>query len=240
LIAVILAAGSGTRLRPLTDRTPKCLLEVAGRTILDGLLEALVTAGLDRSVVVTGHQSEEIEAHLRARARSLEVAFVRNPAYASTNNAASLAAARGAIGSSDFVLCDADVIFSVSPIPALLAEPAECALAIDLSVPWNAEAMKVEVGADRTVRRISKHLSAGSSAGESIGIQKIGGTAAPMLWDVLVPILSSDAATAYYEDAFQCLIDRGVRFGVSPVAPGSWMEIDDAADLDAARERFRT
>jgi choline kinase len=240
LIAVILAAGSGTRLRPLTDRTPKCLLEVAGRTILDRLLDALVTAGLDRSVIVTGHHSEVIEAHLGARVRSLEVTCIRNSAYATTNNAASLAVARGAIGSSDFVLCDADVVFSVSPIPSLLAEPAQCALAVDLSVPWSAEAMKVQVDADGTVRRVSKRLSAGSSAGESIGIQKIGGTAAPMLWDVLVPLLASDAATAYYEDAFQRLIDRGVRFGFSPVAPGSWMEIDDAADLDAARERFRT
>lgn len=238
LLAVILAAGTGTRLRPITDATPKCLLDIAGRPLLDRLLDALAAAGLDRSVIVTGHLSQRVEDHLGAAPPPLDVIVVNNPAYATTNNAASLAAARAAIGNRDFVLCDADMIFSVNPIPALLAAREICALAVDSSVPFDEEAMKVKLAPDGRVMRISKHLAAAVSGGESIGLQKLGGTAVPQLWEVLGPLLARAAATAYYEDAFQYLIDRGVRFGTSPVQPGTWAEIDDAADLDAARRKF--
>lgn len=240
LLAVILAAGVGMRLRPLTDDTPKCLLDVDGRPLLDRLFEGLAAAGLDRAVVVTGYLAERVEAHLAHTAPPLDVVVVTNDAFRTTNNAASLASARTTIGHEDFLLCDGDVVFSVNPVPALLAVDAACALTVDTSVSDDAEAMKVELAPDGRVKRISKSVSAAASAGESIGIQKIGGDAVPLLWEVLAPLVASEAATAYYEDSFQRLIDRGVRFGTSRVAPGTWMEVDDAADLEAARRMFRT
>lgn len=235
LIAVVLAAGCGSRLRPLTNTVPKCLLEVAGRTLLDRLCEAFVTAGLGRAVVVTGHLSERVEAHVRACPAPLDITCVRNPRFETTNNAASLAAAREPVGDAGIVLCDADVIFSTNPLPSLLGHPADCALAVDTTIDWDAEAMKVSLRGDGTVRAISKALSAEQCGGESIGLQKVGAAAAPLLWEA---IARSDPVTAYYEDAFQKMIDRGIEFGVAAVAPGSWMEIDDAIDLAAARERF--
>ena len=238
LIAVVLAAGCGTRLRPLTNAVPKCLLEVAGRTLLDRLCEALTAAGLVRAVIVTGHLSDSVESHLRSRRASLAITCVRNDRYETTNNAASLAAARDSVGDAGIVLCDADVIFSTNPLPSLIGHAADCAVAVDTSISWDAEAMKVGLRGDRTVRAISKGLSAEQSGGESIGLQKVGAGSAPVLWDVLASLVRSEPATAYYEDAFQKMIDRGIEFGIAPVAPGSWMEIDDAADLAAARERF--
>jgi choline kinase len=235
LIAVVLAAGCGTRLRPLTNTVPKCLLEVAGRTLLDRLCDAFVTAGLVRAVIVTGHLAERVETHVRTRRAPLDITCVRNRRYETTNNAASLAAAREQVGDAGLVVCDADVVFSTNPLPSLIGHPADCALAVDTTVAWDAEAMKVGLRGGGTVRAISKALSAEHSGGESIGIQKVGATAAPLLWEM---IARSDPATAYYEDAFQEMIDRGIEFGVVPVAAGSWMEIDDAVDLAAARERF--
>ena len=237
LIAVVLAAGCGTRLRPLTNTVPKCLLEVAGRTLIDRLCEAFVTAGLARAVIVTGHLSESVEAYAQHRA-PLDVTCVRNHRYATTNNAVSLAAAREPVGDAGIVLCDADVIFSTNPLRSLIGHPADCALAVDTSIGWNAEAMKVALRGDGTVRAISKGLTAGQSGGESIGLQKIGAAAAPLLWEMVAALSRSDPAAGYYEDAFQKMIDRGVEFGVVPVESGSWMEIDDAVDLAAARERF--
>jgi choline kinase len=237
LIAVVLAAGSGRRLQPLTETVPKCLLEIAGRTLLDRTIEDLAAAGLDRAVIVTGHLSREVETHLAGRT-PLDLTFVRNVRYDTTNNAASLLVARDAIDGHAFILCDADVIASANPFPSLVGHPGECVLAVDVGVPWDAEAMKVALAPDRSVRRISKRLAASESAGESIGLQKVGAGVAAQLWDAIGSLVSLDAALAYYEDAFQLMIDRGIRFDVSPVLPGSWMEIDDAADLAAARERF--
>jgi choline kinase len=237
-IAVILAAGTGTRLQPLTDTTPKCLLDVGGRPLLGRLLDRLADAGIRRAVIVTGHLADRIEAHLAAWPPPLEVTTVLNHAYATTNNAASLGTARTAIGGLDFVLCDADVLFSANPIPALLASADECTLLVDADSPLDAEAMKVELGPAGRVTRIHKQLDLETSAGESIGIQKIGGSPLGLLWEEIDAIVALDAATAYYEDAFQRMIDRGAVFGICRVAPGSWIEIDDAVDLERARRRF--
>lgn len=233
LLAVILAAGSSTRLRPLTDRTPKCLLDIEGRPIIDRLLEALAAAGLRETVIVTGYLAERIDAHLAHVPPPLRVRLVRNDAYATTNNAASLLVAQPLIGGEDFVLCDGDVVFSASPLPALLASRESCALAVD-PTSTDDEAMKVALGPDQLVKRISKQLSAAVSAGESIGVQKVGGEGLRLLWDVLAEVVVRDGAHAYYEEAFQQLIDCGIRFGTSPVVPGTWTEIDRPMDLEAA------
>jgi choline kinase len=166
------------------------------------------------------------------------VRATHNRDYATTNNAASLAAARSVVDADSFVLCDGDVIFLESPLPALLAAADACALAVDRGRGLGEEEMKVQVDTAGRVTRLSKRVDPLASAGESIGIQKLGGPALPLLWDEVEAVVRADAATAYYEDVFQRLIDRGIPFGMSDVAPGSWLEIDDRADLDAARRRF--
>ena len=234
LLAVILAAGTSSRLYPLTAEIPKALLEIAGRSILDRMIDALFDAGIARVVIVTGYRADRIEAHLTAARPRLHVATVTNAAFATTNNAASLLAARSEVGGESFVLCDGDVVFTSSPFPALIAAP-ESAIAVDRSAALDEEAMKAGVDANGRVTRLSKQLDARTSAGESIGVQKIGGAALPALWTVLEEVVADRPATAYYEDAFQVLIDRGVPFGVTTIAPRSWREVDDAADLEAAR-----
>jgi choline kinase len=237
-LAVVLAAGQGTRLLPLTTDTPKCLIDVGGQPLLGRMLDALAAAGIARAIVVTGHRADRVEAYLAATTQPLRVSTARNAAYATTNNAASLAAARAAIGDQPFVLCDGDVIFSANPLPALLAAPEPCTVIVDRGAALAGEEMKVQVGASGLVTRLSKRLDPAACIGESIGVQRLGGPALARLWEEVDAVVRADAATAYYEDVFQRLIDSGVRFGTSEVATTGWMEIDDAADLDAARARF--
>src|ERR1041385_3699220 len=99
--------------------------------------------------------------------RSVET--VINPAFASTNNAASLSLARAATGSEPFVLCDGDVVFSRSPFPALVAARYDSAVVVDRAAALDDEAMKVAVDSQSRITRLSKQLDAKSSAGESIG-----------------------------------------------------------------------
>ena len=237
-LAVILAAGQGTRLLPLTADTPKCLVDVGGEPLLARMLHRLAAAGVTRAIIVTGHRADRVDTYLASHPHPLSVSTAHNPAYATTNNAASLAAARPTVGVEPFLLCDGDVIVASDALPALLAAPEACTLAIDRGAILAAEEMKVQIDATGVVTRLSKRLDPASCIGESIGVQRLGGAALGRLWDEVDAVVREDAATAYYEDVFQRLIDSGVRFGTSDVATGSWMEIDDLVDLDAARQRF--
>jgi choline kinase len=236
--AVILAAGTGTRLRPLTNDRPKCLVEVGEQTLLSRLLRQLASAGIRRAVIVTGYRADAIERHLAQNPPGLEVALIPNPLYDTTNNAMSLFTARDATHNKGFVLCDSDVVLRTGPVNALLQAPCESALLVEQRSNMGAEEMKVMLGAEGYVQHLAKPLDPAACFGESIGIQKIGDAHATLLWEILSQMMQSGRDNAYYEEAFQRMIDSGVRFTATPVATNDWTEIDDLADLKDARERF--
>lgn len=114
--AVILAAGFGSRLRPLTDERPKALLPFGREPLIARTLDALVRVGV-KSAAVTGHTRQPLEAYLTTR-RDLWVVTVENSDYASTNTLASLACAAAWLHD-DFVLRDGDLVFEPSILDRL-------------------------------------------------------------------------------------------------------------------------
>jgi len=105
--AVLLAAGRGTRLGSLTQQTPKCLLPINGRTMLDRQLEALAGAGIDDVTVVAGFMADEVVRHVANRCR-----VVVNEHYATTDSITSLALAAPYLRGRAFLLGDAAHIHS--------------------------------------------------------------------------------------------------------------------------------
>ena len=91
--AVILTAGSGRRMRPLTDHQHKTLISIQGRSVIQWIVDALLEHGIDQIHVVTGHQAGELKAHLDQVYPSLPIAYIHNKRYAETNNIHSLALA---------------------------------------------------------------------------------------------------------------------------------------------------
>jgi choline kinase len=239
LTAVILAAGFGSRLRPLTDDTPKCLLDVGGKTILARQLERIAAAGIPRAVVVTGHLADRVETHLRAAPPPLPVLLAPNPDYGTTGNCMSVLAARAQVGEGGgIILCDGDVVLTGSALQRLVADPSPSALLLDTETPLADEEMKAFLDPQGTVRRLSKQLPPAECAGESIGIQKVAGPALPIFWATLEAMRDAGETQGYYEDAFQRMIQAGVTFRTVPVGHHEWTEIDDLADLEDARARF--
>ncbi len=169
--AVVLCAGVGRRLRPLTEERPKCLIEVGGRTILESCLANLEAAGIVDVVLVTGYMSELVERHALERSRA-RVTFVRNEEFASTNTAVSLNLALKGMDS-DFVLVNGDVLFDRGILEDLLCHPSRNCLAVDPDISLGGEEVKVVVR-DGRVEKVGKDADPALSLGEAIGLNKIG------------------------------------------------------------------
>jgi choline kinase len=234
--AVILAAGLGRRLESVTGGLPKCLVPVAGRTILDRMIERLVQAGLDRIVVVTGHRAVDVERHLdrspEPAARRADRVF--NQRYADWGNFHSLLVAEEAVGGDGFVKLDADVVMDDRLLPALLAASGPAALAVDCSGVLGEEEMKARLDGRGRVVELSKRIAPEDALGESVGIDRIDAELAPRLWTALRRLIEMGETDEYYERAYELLMRDGVGFSFADVSSCEWCEVDDAGDLAAA------
>lgn len=229
LSAVILAAGRGARLAPLTDQRPKCLLPVGGRTILDRQLDALARAGVHDVAVVTGHAAEAIEEHI---ARRPGVRGVRNLRHATADNLASCHVARDHFSGEASLLLNGDLLFEDGVLGDLLAaEPVPILIAIDRKPLYDADDMKV-MTTDHWLSRIGKHLA--QADGEAIGITLLRGAGrALFLGQVEARLAAPGGERALYPEALDALA-RQDHVSVRSVHGRRWIEIDTPDDLAAA------
>jgi len=120
--AVILAAGFGNRMRPLTFKTHKTLLSVGDQTIIERIINSLISHNIKEIILVTGYQADSIRGHLDARFPDLKVQYVHNPDYLKTNNIYSLwLAFQHADINSDFLLIESDLIYNPKIIEKILS-----------------------------------------------------------------------------------------------------------------------
>lgn len=233
--AVILAAGVGSRLAPLTDDRPKALVEVAGRTLLHRQLDALATAGIPArdTVVVGGYRIDALHNAL-ARSGHGDVAVVVNEMYAPWNNFWSLAVAEPAVRGCGIVQLDGDTVLDGVLLPRLLAAPGEAVLAVDVRPELDDETMKVQLDGARVIG-LHKQLPAATCAGEYIGISRLSAAAAARVFEELVRLRDEGLTGEYYESAYLRLMQRReLDFGIVDVHDCAVLEIDDRHDLAAA------
>lgn len=236
---IVLAAGGGTRLRPLTDELPKTLLEVTddGRSILELAVANLRSVDITDVTVVTGHAAAAIEAvapQLEQR-YGVELSLRFNDRYASWNNAYSVWAARD-VFSRGAVLINGDTVHPPDVEERLLAArgQAPVLLAVDADKALGEEEMKVHLD-DGRLTRITKQMDPASAQGEYIGVTLIEADAGEQLADALQATYERDPGL-YYEDGYQELADRGGEIRAVPIGEGvAWVEVDDHADLERAR-----
>jgi choline kinase len=238
VIGMVLAAGAGKRLGEDTRDLPKTLLPVDGdRTILDVALGNLKRAGLDRAVVVTGFAAgriEERKGELEER-HDIEVELCFNPKAEEWNNAYSLWVARDYFAQG-VLLVNGDTVHPASVEESLLASRGEpIVIAVDDVKSLGEEEMKVHLSGEGLLDRINKSLDPATAQGEYIGLTLIEPEAAGDLADALEATWRRDPQL-YYEDGFQEFADRGGRVGTAPIGDVEWVEVDDHADLQRARE----
>ena len=145
--ALLLAAGTGSRLRPLTLDAPKCLTEVGGESILARLVDSLRLNGIRRLVVVTGYLDHCIRNFLQQNASDIEIEYVFNPDYRTTNNIYSLWLAQQAI-KDPFVLIESDLVFADSLLAPMLTPDR---IAISKTLDWM-NGTAVELNKDNCIK----------------------------------------------------------------------------------------
>jgi choline kinase len=160
LQVLLLAAGQATRLRPLTDDRPKCLLEVGGRPIVSRAVAQLLSRGLRQITIVDGYRGDMIRATLAAEFPDVDFRFIRNEDYATTNNAWSMHLAE-TLPPGPLMLLDSDIVFDTGVLDLLLAHPAPSRLALRTRGEIGHEEMKVVLDGDGLVRALGKELTPG-------------------------------------------------------------------------------
>jgi choline kinase len=235
---LVLAAGPGRRLHPLTDDLPKTLLPLDdGRTILDLALANLSAAGLRDVIVVTGFAAERVEERAAdlERRHGVRLELLLNERAEEWNNAYSLWLARDAFAGGA-LLVNGDTVHPASVEETLLAARGPgVLLAVDREKHLGEEAMKILLSERGTLEQISKEIDPASAAGEYIGVALIEPSAAEPLADALEATWRREPSL-YYEDGFQELADRGGEIHVAPIGAVDWVEVDDHSDLARARE----
>ncbi len=238
MIGIVLAAGAGRRLRPITDSLPKALAPVDGnKTILDFTLANLATVGLTDVVIVVGYAASAVVERVSdlEERHGVSLELVHNDKAEEWNNAYSLWCARDHFAKG-FVLANGDTLHPADIERTLLAaSPDGVLLALDDVDSLGEEEMKVSVDATGAVTRITKLMDPADAVGEYIGVAQIGAGAAEALTDALETTWRRNP-DLYYEDGFQEMVDRGHRIEVASIGATQWTEVDDHVDLARARE----
>ena len=234
--AIILSAGQGSRLLPLTEQKPKCMLDIAGRSILQWQLDALIAAGISNVHVITGFHSDQVEAHLAHHyPESDRISTLFNPFYKVSDNLASCWMAREHMNN-DFLLINGDTIFEPAVLELVLASPAApVTLTIDVKESYDEDDMKVKLDGN-SVKNVSKILNAEDTNAESIGMLYFRDQGAI---DFKANLESQMRSQEGLKSWFLSVVD--MMAGQGEVEAGNfsgqrWAEIDFIADLVAAEK----
>ncbi len=241
---IILAAGKGERLMPLTRNTPKPLLDMGnGLTLIEEQLASLRDSRIvDEVVLVIGHLAEQIEAKIKTYdVDGLRVRTVFNPFYAISNNLMSLWLARHEM-TSDFLITNGDNLFTPGVFSDFCADTREGIwLATSEKGDYDFDDMKVSFD-EGAIRRVRKEIEADEIDAESPGLCLVRGERARSIFVDHLELLArhSSSIDRYWLEVFNCLYERGVL--VRPWtfdAASKWQEVDFHVDVDRMRELVR-
>ncbi|GAA3591503.1 phosphocholine cytidylyltransferase family protein [Kribbella ginsengisoli] len=239
MIGLVLAAGTGRRLRPYTDTLPKALVPISPETtVLDLTLANYAAVGITDVAIVVGYAAAAIESRVAGfeERYGVQLELVFNDKAETWNNAYSLWCARDLL-SSGVMLANGDTVHPVSVQQALLSARGgdrSIILALDTEKSLADEEMKVICSASGGVEQITKLMDPASATGEYIGVTLLEPSAAVVLADALKATWERDP-NLYYEDGYQLLVDQGHRIDVAGIGTVDWVEIDNHDDLAKAR-----
>ena len=233
--AVILSAGQGKRLLPLTADSPKCILPIMGQTLIEWQIDELAKCGIEQVTVVLGYRADKVERILRSRYGTHRVRTLYNAAYAVSDNLVSCWAAHDEMNE-DFVLLNGDTLFEEAVLNRLL-EMGDHSVTVVVSQKseYDADDMKVELDGCRLVK-IGKDLIPDQVDGESIGMILFRDRGPMMFCDAIQKALRDPSSqTKWYLSVIDEMA-RKLPVWTCSIHGLQWCEVDYRADLKQAEK----
>ncbi len=237
MIGVILAAGMGSRLRPITKYIPKTLVEVNDKPIISYIIEALIENGINRIVICVGYKKNKIISFCKENYPNVDFKFVVNDEYKETNNMYSLYLAQSLL-KEDLILMNGDVIVDSQIIKEIIKEQHSC-VAVDKD-RYIEESMKIIVE-NKTIKHISKKIKKEEAYGSSIDVYKINKTDLEMLIHEIKYIVEIKGSKNLWTEVMLDSLFKSQKLKAYPYDIGNkkWSEIDNYNDLILARKLFK-
>ncbi|MCF6365164.1 MAG: phosphocholine cytidylyltransferase family protein [Bacteroidales bacterium] len=234
--ALLLAAGTGSRLFPLTKNSPKCLTLVNEKSILERLISNLKKQGFKRLVVVTGYKSKCITDILGNHSGGLSIEYIHSPLYRTTNNIYSLWMARNIINE-PFVLLESDLVLNTSLLDEMVL-PGKIAVA--KMQPW-LDGTTVSLNKQNQVTKFHKGTTDTYTdiRYKTVNIYSFSLSSWRAIVMKLNQYISEGSVNCYYETVFtEMVADKSLLFESVLFDQKPWYEIDTINDLAEAEKLF--
>lgn len=236
--AIILAAGRGSRLLPLTTDLPKCLLPIGNTTVLGMQLDTLAAQGVETATVITGFNTHMVEDEINARRGGPQIDTLFNPFFQVADNLASCWMARNFMNQ-DFLLINGDTLFSPELLRTVLDAPVkDIAVTIDQKGYYDGDDMKVTLDGPQ-LTAIGKTLSLTETDGESIGMLRFMNAGPGVFRNELEQLMRTpDGTKSWFLSAIHGLAQSGQHIDTINIKGEDWSELDTPEDYEICRSLF--
>jgi len=233
---IILAAGKGSRLMPLTRNTPKMLIDLGnGMTLLETQLRNIEDSGvIDEVVIITGYCSEQVEAKLKNYHGHLKIKTVHNPLYEVSNNLITLWIAKHEMNG-DFLITNGDNIFSPDVFEGLVKNYSKKGIYLTTrkKEKYYSDDMKIILG-EEGIERVSKSINNEDANAESVGLVLISGEKNINLFRDSMEELVRDTAytNKFWLEIFNRMSEKGIPIRFYEISgENKWFEVDFHGDM---------
>jgi L-glutamine-phosphate cytidylyltransferase len=236
--AIILSAGQGKRLLPLTANRPKCAVPVFGQAMVEWQIDELLHCGIEDITIVLGYGAEQVETLLAERYGEGTIQTLFNPFYSVADNLGTCWVARNLMDG-DFVLINGDTLFQAPVLKKLLASPAQpITVTTDRKGHYDGDDMKVILDGERLLR-IGKDLPLDQVHGESIGMLCFRGEGPALFRRTIEQILRDTAGLKRWYLSVIDELAQQMPVSTCCIEGLAWGEVDCPADLKHAEEVVR-
>ena len=235
--AILLSAGQGSRLLPLTADQPKCLIDFSGRSLIAWQIEMLARGGVKRIDVVTGFKTDMVEEHLAGLTwPGVRVECHFNPFFKVADNLGSCWILREMMRD-DFLLLNGDTLVSEEIVRRVQQDsPWPIAVTVDVKDTYDSDDMKVARQPDGRLDRIDKTLTAEQSNAESIGLLAFRGEGPALFRETVREAMrKADGVNHWYLKVIDSVARSG-KVGTTAIEGMDWAEVDFLNDIEIATQ----